>query len=53
MADAIIHMSTLPDEQRRRMGAGGRSYVAANYSRSALADRYLGILTGLVNDAAR
>jgi glycosyltransferase involved in cell wall biosynthesis len=40
-------MSAIPEQERREMGRRARSYVTANYSRAALADRYLGILTRL------
>jgi hypothetical protein len=37
----------MSDGERRAMGRRAREYVAANYDRVALADRYLGILTDL------
>jgi colanic acid biosynthesis glycosyl transferase WcaI len=48
LSDAILQMATTPDAERRAMGARAREYVAANYSRAALADRYLSILTKVV-----
>jgi glycosyltransferase involved in cell wall biosynthesis len=51
LAEAILRLRAMPDSARREMGARGRAYVTAHYSRAALADRYLGILSRLAANA--
>ena len=47
IADALRWMADHPEE-RGAMGKRGREWVMANASRSALAERYLGIMEELV-----
>jgi glycosyltransferase involved in cell wall biosynthesis len=44
LSEAILSIRAMPEEERREMGRRARAYVAANYDRVALADRYLKIL---------
>ncbi|MDH7597614.1 MAG: glycosyltransferase [Methanothrix sp.] len=32
LADAMLRLMSLPEEERRRMGEAGRRYIEANYS---------------------
>ena len=52
IADGILEIAALSAEARAEMGARGRTYVQANYSRPALADRYLEVLTAAVRGRA-
>jgi glycosyltransferase involved in cell wall biosynthesis len=47
LADAIRTMKATPLAARQAMGRRGRAYVAANYDRAKLADRYYRLLTAL------
>jgi glycosyltransferase involved in cell wall biosynthesis len=47
----LLELAADPD-RLARMGAAGRAYVEANFSRAALAQRYLGILAELVPPTA-
>jgi glycosyltransferase involved in cell wall biosynthesis len=44
LAEGVLRARDLPVEQRLAMGRAGRAYVAAHYSRVAIADRYLELL---------
>jgi glycosyltransferase involved in cell wall biosynthesis len=48
LASAIAFLADHPD-RRAAMAASGRSWVLANATRAALADRYLAVLKDLVN----
>jgi glycosyltransferase involved in cell wall biosynthesis len=52
LADTLRRLSRSPDELTR-MGRSGRSYVEDNYSRPALAARYLERLTEITSRAGR
>jgi glycosyltransferase involved in cell wall biosynthesis len=45
MAEGIVRILSMPTETRAEMGRRGSQHVAAHFSRSVLADRYLEILT--------
>ena len=47
LADAILRLRAMPQEERRSMGARAREYAAGHFSRTALADRYFELLTRL------
>jgi glycosyltransferase involved in cell wall biosynthesis len=44
LAAAILEMRSMDETERRAMGRRAREYVAANYDRTNLADRYLKLL---------
>jgi glycosyltransferase involved in cell wall biosynthesis len=41
IADAILHLATLPSEERKKMGENGRKYVLENHTYGELANKYI------------
>jgi colanic acid biosynthesis glycosyl transferase WcaI len=52
IADGILEIMSMPQTERESMGARGRAYVQAHYSRAALADRYLDVLSNALRARA-
>ena len=52
LARAIRSLAKLPPAERKLMGRRGRTYVAKNFDRTALADSYLQVLSELVEGEA-
>jgi glycosyltransferase involved in cell wall biosynthesis len=52
LAAGILEARAIRAEQRAAMGRAGRAYVAARYSRSAIADRYFDLLAQVAGRAA-
>jgi glycosyltransferase involved in cell wall biosynthesis len=52
LADAVLRLRAASCADRERMGARGRAYARAHYSRKALAGRYLAMLEALVKGEA-
>ena len=50
LADAILAMAARPAAERALMGERARAYVVEHYSRTALADRYLSVLSRLAEE---
>jgi glycosyltransferase involved in cell wall biosynthesis len=47
IADGILRMRAIPENERERMGGNGRAYVTEHYNRDKLAAYYLTILQSL------
>jgi glycosyltransferase involved in cell wall biosynthesis len=52
IAHAIAGVLAMPPNEREAMGMRARDYVSTHYDRERLADRYLGILEGVVRRSA-
>lgn len=48
-AEKIIEMAEMSRDERQAMGESGRRYVEENFSRTALADRYLQVMEQVVS----
>jgi glycosyltransferase involved in cell wall biosynthesis len=50
LAKAVVELMERPEEERRAMGARGRAYVVAHYSRAAQAERLVRLLEAVQAD---